>query len=91
MSKSKPLSPHQREAVALAQEGGGRLVRLPGGYWTIEGSKVNSRGVPERYILTLTISAIVKRGLAAYTKKITRSGWVFDTEITLTQPRDKTP
>lgn len=65
------LSDTQREALALAADHGGTLVRLPGGFWTWDGCPVESRpwgDVPTEWARTNTVKALVKRGALVETE-----------------------
>lgn len=68
---SKELSPVMMEAVANASVHGGQLVRRPGGYWTYRGCP--SRGkVPEWYVGTNTVHALIMRGCVEVTERLAR-------------------
>jgi hypothetical protein len=60
------LSPAQELALRFVAANGGRLVRLPGGFWTYPGCPVESRpygdDVPTDYVRTNTVRALVVRG-----------------------------
>lgn len=92
-SKNFPLSPTMLEALSLAKEGGGKLHRLPGGFWTIEGELRHAyNGVPHRYTGSSTIEALRKRGFLAYTKMQASKGRsMFPIEITLIPPAGDQP
>lgn len=69
MSANLKLSPEMQRALNHAMESeGAKLVRLPGGYWTHAGAKMNGSS-PEWWCGTTTIEALVKRG------KLTYSAW----------------
>ena len=57
-----------------AAEHGGKLERMPGGFWIYRGAKLNG-GVPEWYVGTSTVQALVKRGAMEYSEhKESRGG-----------------
>lgn len=64
------LSPTMRKALDLARQGGGRLVRLGGGFWVPPGAPIDRFGWPERdenghrrYVVAGTIDALIVRGV----------------------------
>lgn len=64
------LSPTMQDAIKYANEHGGKLVRYPGGYWTVSGHEM-TRGIS---FGTSTIEALVKRNVAVYSEWKHRSG-----------------
>lgn len=59
------VSASMRAALAKAQGAGGRLVRLPGGFWTFPGCALRpGSGYPVWSVAKGTVAALVKRGLA---------------------------
>lgn len=66
------LSPTMQEALNVARLNGGRLTRLPGGFWTYPGCPCDERrmmgfhytseAVPNWYVSALTVKALVARG-----------------------------
>jgi|GEM_PF-7083280 len=65
----RPLSTTMEHALKLAGEGGGRLVRQSGGYWTTPQARLRSGSfhpwgvVGIDYTTTLTVQALISRGL----------------------------
>jgi len=69
MKVEHKLSPEMQRVLNHAMESAdAKLVRLPGGYWTHVGVKMNGSS-PEWWCGTTTIEALVKR------KRMTYSGW----------------
>lgn len=58
------LSPTMQDAVEFARQHGNKLIRLPGGFWCREGLTRWERP----WFGTTTVEALVKRGVAEYTK-----------------------
>lgn len=82
---AKTLSPTMLATIAKANEHGGRLVRLPGGFWTYEGCPWNG-SAPEWSQGTSTIHALVTRGAAVYTDRKTNSRGDFPVAIQIVTP-----
>lgn len=62
------LSPVMEEAMRYARNAG-KLVRLPGGFWTVESSPRHAHnGHPEWSVGTPTVKALVARGELAYSR-----------------------
>lgn len=60
---SRRLSPAQEDALRFVRAHGGRLVRLPGGFWTYPGCDTMPRtGWPSEYVRTNTVRALVRLG-----------------------------
>ena len=57
------LSDHQADIVAHVKEHGGKIVRKPGGFWHAEGSKMDAKGVPEKWTQVQTIRALEAKGV----------------------------
>lgn len=88
MGDNRKISPFMQAAIDLAKEGGGKLVRLPGGFWTIPGEPLDLAkiGVPFRHVGTTTVQTLVQRGLATYTKmQSSKRRSMFPIEMTLTE------
>lgn len=62
-----PISEAMAAALMLAREHGGKLIRLPGGYWTFEGCPW-SGSAPTQHFGTTTIEGLVRRGHMTYTQ-----------------------
>lgn len=77
-SKPKELSPTMKEAVEHARQHGGKLVRLPGGFWTAPDAPIKP------WWGTTTVQALVTRGAAAYTKYQEGANGKFPVEATIT-------
>ncbi len=76
-----------RQAIELANEGGGKLCRYSGGFWSVPGKEdVNWMSVfcQEPHVGAGTIQALVNRGMAEYTDWRMSAGRSFEVEITLT-------
>ena len=56
------LSPTMQEALNVARVNGGRLERLPGGFWTYPGCPCDERAVPNWYVSAHTVKALLARG-----------------------------
>jgi hypothetical protein len=72
----KPLSAVMAEALGETFERGGTLIRHVGGYWSYPGCPRRSHdGVPEWYVGSSTVQALVDRGELEWTEwKDGRSG-----------------
>jgi len=73
------LSPHQAEMVNHIAAHGGRIERLPGGFWTGQGSeRVEGTGqlsgykVPKTYTTVPTVRSLEKKGVLERTNEDTR-------------------
>lgn len=55
-------------AMALAHDGGGRLIRMRGGFWAKPGTGWDGARPAGEWHSTPTIQALVKRGLVEYSK-----------------------
>lgn len=67
MEKNRePLSAMQSAALEVAMGHGGRLKRLPGGFWAHERYKWQPRSRPDPFIRSTTIGALVERGLMEF-------------------------
>lgn len=68
------MTPSQQRALDLATTHGG-LVRLPGGFWTYTGCPTTERRdvgfVPDVWVGTTTIQALVRRGALTHTSPTT--------------------
>lgn len=75
MTKPKALSPTMSAVLKEAVDFGGRLVRLPGGYWTYPGCPW-AGSAPSFNVGTKTIEGLRARGHLVYTEwKRGKSGW----------------
>lgn len=64
-AKPKPgkLSGHQADFVSHVKANGGKIVRKPGGFWHAEGSKMDAKGIPEKWTQIQTIRALEAKGV----------------------------
>jgi hypothetical protein len=72
-----------RNAIDYANEHGGRLIRYPGGFWCKDGLMEWQRP----WFGATTIEALVKRGVAEYTKWFEGSRARFPIEVTMRELR----
>ncbi len=72
-AKTKSLSPVMKDALAMIAEHGA-LERLPGGFWVRPGVRFNGNRPSESYHSTPTVEALVRRGVASYTRWQERQG-----------------
>jgi len=64
-SKEQQLSPHQTLIVRQARLSGGKIVRVRGGFWVPEGTKLDDRGTPVHGVEwcdVRTIRALERKG-----------------------------
>lgn len=63
----KDLSSTMLKALQIATNNGGRLERLPGGFWTYPGcERAPHNGVPHWYVGTSTVEALIARERMTY-------------------------
>jgi len=76
--KTRPISEEMQRALAYAELQGGRLHRHPGGFW----GHADWFGMVGRWFGASTISSLVNRGLAQYTKWQRGKRGSFPIEVT---------
>lgn len=64
---TEPLSDTMSAALMVAREHGGKLTRLPGGFWTFDGCPRNNN-TPLTFFGTTTIKGLVWRGHMEFTQ-----------------------
>lgn len=82
MKKIK-LSPVMQQCVDFMKANGGKICRIPGGFWVKPGvTKIDAQ---ETWFGLGTVAALVKRGVAEWTgyEHVRSSGWRFEVEATL--------
>jgi hypothetical protein len=63
------VSHTQADFLTHAREHGGKIVRKPGGFWHAEGAKMNTKGVPEKWVSVQTVRALERKGQIARTNE----------------------
>lgn len=83
------MSPHQQEALDQAKAAGGKLVRWPGGFWTVPGCSVQrhvkdpvwgDHDVPTWWARTATVKALIRSGAVRVTEEA-RPGFAVAVEV----------
>ena len=70
------LSVTQRAVVDRATANGmPRMVALKGGYWTFEGTSIDSTGTPEWWVMIRTVRALQRKGYLDYCHEIAKGEW----------------
>lgn len=73
------LSPTMQACVEYAQQHGGKLARYPGGFWCRAGLETWA----SPWFGTSTVEALVKRGVAEYTRRKDGKHGGFPIEVTI--------
>ena len=80
--KQKRITPDMQQAINDMKENDGKIFRFPGGFWSTK-ENFNVQNF-DGYHKTVTVEALVNRGLAKATKKKkNKQGELFAVEVTL--------
>lgn len=80
------LSPTMQGALDVARQHGGRLERWSGGFWTYPGCASQTKNlpmptlVPDWYVSTHTIHALIDRGVMRVSKRAHGDGYTIEVE-----------
>lgn len=97
------LSPTQTAILAHVKEHGGKLVRKPGGFWHAEGSPMDAKGIPEKWVGASTVHALERKGVLERTHEFPeawrdsrrlvepKTAWTKPTAEDFITARDKNP